>query len=543
MSRPRSPAIGRAARRVVESDVCIIGGGITAAMVAERLAERTGASITVVEAGERTASLEERSDTRARMLAYGENPWPNDHIRGQTGSGAMYSSMVVGGSAMHWGGAVPRFSPEDFRLRSLYGVASDWPISFDGIEPYFQEAEERMGVAGEQGPPEYDPRSKPYPMPPMPLSYSLERMREWTETTEIPFWTQPWARNTEPYQGRNVCRRCDTCSVCPTGAKYTPDFAFDRLLADGRIDLVTRTLVRRLTLEPGSDRIAVAEAVNRDAPDEPVEFRAGTFVVASGHAWSSHLLLLSANSRFPDGLANRTGNVGRYMTGHWYLSGFINLPMRLYPGMFVYNSLLSRRFASPGPLDRYVRHDLRLWESNVGRAPKIRGEDGRLLWGDEIMADWRGRTESESTARIRAYYDLLPDRDSRLTLDPGRTNELGDPMPRIDYRPAQESVDLQGHTVDTISGRFEQLARAAGGTMRSVGRPSELWEHPGGGCRMGDDPATSVVDRWGRTHDHENLFVVGAPTLVSGGCANGTLTFCALSLMSAQEMERALPSA
>ena len=78
--------------------------------------------------------------------------------------------------------------------------------------------------------------------------------------------------------------------------------------------------------------------------------------------------------------------------------------------------------------------------------------------------------------------------------------------------------------------------------MRSIGRPSELWEHPGGGCRMGDDPATSVVDRWGRTHDHENLFVVGAPTIVSGGCANGTLTFCALSLMSAEEMQKALPS-
>ena len=111
--------------RVVESDVCIIGGGITAAMVAERLAERTSATITVIEAGGRTASLEERAGTRARMLAYGENPFPNDHIPDQTGTGEMYRQMVVGGSAMHWGGAVPRYSPEDFRLRSLYGVGFD----------------------------------------------------------------------------------------------------------------------------------------------------------------------------------------------------------------------------------------------------------------------------------------------------------------------------------------------------------------------------------------------------------------------------------
>ena len=259
--------------RVIESDVCIIGAGITAAMVAERLAERTSASITIVEAGGRTASLEERTHTRARMLAYGENPYPNDHIPDQKGTGEMYRQMVVGGSAMHWGGAIPRYSPEDFRLQSLYGVGFDWPITFDDLEPYYQEAEERIGAAGEQGPPDCDPRSQPYPMPPLPLSYNLARMREWTDRAEIPFWTQPWARNTEPYRGRNVCQRCDTCAVCPTGAKYTPDFAFDQLLTAGRIDLIPRTLVRRLTLEPGTDRIASAEAVNRDAPDEPVDLR------------------------------------------------------------------------------------------------------------------------------------------------------------------------------------------------------------------------------------------------------------------------------
>ncbi len=532
----------RRARRVIESDVCIIGAGITAAMVAERIAERTRASIAIVEAGGRTASLAERTNTRARMLAYGENPYPNDHIPDQTGTGAMYRQMVVGGSAMHWGGAIPRYSPEDFRLRSLYGVGFDWPVSWDEIEPYYQEAEERIGAAGEQGPPDCDPRSQPYPMPPLPLSYNLARMREWTDRAGVPFWTQPWARNTEPYRGRNVCQRCDTCAVCPTGAKYTPDFAFDQLLAAGRIDLVTRTLVRRLTLEPGTDRIAAAEAVDRDFPDDPVEFRAGTFVLAAGHAWSPHLLLLSANSRFPNGLANRTGNVGRYMTGHWYVSGYIDLPMRLYPGIFANNSLLSHHFASPGPLDRYLRHDLRLWESDVGRAPRLRDDNGRPLWGDDIMADWRRRTESSATARIRAYYDVIPDRESRVTLNPQTTNSLGDPLPRLDFRASRTTLDLEDHTHGAIRSRFGELARAAGGTVMQT-RSSRLFEHPGGGCRMGDDPATSVVDPRGRTHDHENLFVVGAPTIVSSGCANGTLTFCALSLMAAEEIGRGLPPA
>ena len=524
--------------RVVESDVCIIGAGISAAMVAERLAERTQASIAVVEAGRRTAGLAERARTRDRMLAYGENPYPGDHVAGQIGTGAMYNSMAVGGAAMHWGGAVPRYSPEDFRVRSIYGVGFDWPIAFDDLEPYYQEAEERMGVAGEQGPPEYDPRSKPYPMPPLPLSYNLRRMREWTDAAGIPFWTQPWARNTEPYQGRNVCQRCDSCYVCPTGAKYTPDFAFDRLLADGRVDLVPQTLVRRLVLHADSDRIESAQAVRTDSPDETVEIRAGTFVIACGHAWSAHLLLNSAGGRFPTGLANRTGNVGRFMTGHWFASGFIELPMQLFPGIFVNNSLLSHRFASPGPLDRYLRHDLRLWESDVGRAPRLRGDDRRTLWGDEIVSDWRARTQA-ATARIRAYYDVIPDRESRLTLDPSRTNSLGDPMPRLGFRAAQATLDLERHTHDAIESRFRELARSGGGKVMRTQR-SQLFEHPGGGCRMGDDPATSVVNRWGRAHDHENLFVVGAPTIVSSGCANGTLTFCALSLMAAEEIGRGL---
>ena len=184
--------------RVVETDVCVIGAGISAAMVAERLGERTAVSITVVEAGQRTTPLDDRLARRQRMLDYGENPYPDDHVDGLTGFGTLYRSMVVGGSAMHWGGAVPRFSPEDFRLNSMYGVADDWPLSYDDLDPLYQEAEERMGVAGEQGPPEFDPRGAPYPMPAVPLGYNLERLREVAAKADIPFWTQPWAKNTVP---------------------------------------------------------------------------------------------------------------------------------------------------------------------------------------------------------------------------------------------------------------------------------------------------------------------------------------------------------
>ncbi len=526
--------------RVIESDVCIIGAGITAAMVAERLTEDTDARIAIVEAGESSVPLGDRNRRRARYLAYGENPWPNDHINDQFAHGIMSRSMVVGGQALHWGGVTPRFSPEDFRLRSLYGVSTDWPVDYDDLDPFYQEAEERIGVAGEQGPPELDPRSKPYPMPVMPLSHSLLRLKEWGESAEIPLWANPMAKTTVPYRGRNVCQRCDTCNICPTGAKYTPDFTFDRLIADGRVELVPRTLVRRLELAQGSDRVERATAADRDAPDESVELRADVFIVAAGYTWSSHLLLLSASSRYPDGLANRTGMVGRYMTGHRNVGAFIELPIRLHPGMFSSHSLVSKRFQRPGPLSRYMRHDLRVWESAVGREPRLRDDGGSVLLGDDMMADWRRRTE-RGTARVRSYYDVIPDRESRLTLESSLKNRWGDPLPHLDFRDAPESVALRGYTEDRLRALFQRMADAGTGRVLSS-RVDSTQDHPGGGCRMGDDPETSVVDSYGRTHDHENLFVVGAPTVVTGGCNNGTLTFSALALRSATEIARMLPT-
>ncbi len=524
--------------RIVEADVCIIGAGITSAMVAESVAESTDARIVVVEAGNSIFNFDERYRRRARYLAYGENPWPDDHIRDQLARGIQSRSMCVGGLALHWGGVVPRFTPEDFRLRSLYGVGSDWPIDYDELEPHYVEAEERMGVAGEQGPDDLDLRSRPYPMPPMPLTHNLVLLKEWGEKSGIPFWANPVAKTTVPYRGRNVCLRCDTCNICPTGAKYSPDFTFRRLLDEDRIDLLPRTLVRKLELSRGSDRIEEAVAVDRDAPEDPVRIRARVFVLAAGYAWSPHLLLLSESSRFPMGLANRSGLVGAYITGHRPVSAFAELPFALYPGMLGNHSLLSKRFQRPGALDRYVRHDLRLWDSTVGRAPRLRDDDGRLLLGDAALEDWRRRART-GAARMRAYYDVIPDRSSRITLDGGLRNEWGDPMPRIRFVDAPESLELRSHTEEHIRGVFDGIVRAGGGKMLSTG-VQDAYDHPAGGCRMGDDPASSVVDRFGRAHDHENLFVVGAPTAVSGGCANGTLTFSALALRSAEEVSASL---
>ena len=446
--------------------------------------------------------------------------------------------MCVGGLAMHWGGTTPRFTPEDFRMKSMFGVGDDWPISYEDLEPFYHEAEERIGVAGQPGPPELDPRTKPYPLPPLPLSYNLALLKQWAEKSGIPFWPNPVAKLSQPYRGRAKCIRCDTCNVCPTGAKYSPDFTFQELLAKKKIELYERTLVRKLVPAANSGRIEEALALDRDRPDDPVRFRAKTFVVAAGYAWSSHLLLLSASDRFPQGLANRSGLVGRYLTGHRGVNAQAEVPLRLYPGIYGADSLLSKSYQRPGRIERYVRHDLRVWESNFARQPRLKDEAGKILLGDDVMSDWRKRTESGS-ARLRCYYDVPPTRENALTLDPTAKNDWGDALPRIEYVDDAAIRSLRGAAETQIRGVFDKIVAAGGGKIVQIS-PEQFHDHPGGGCRMGADANNSVVDPTGRTHDHENLWVVGAPNFVTGGCSNGTLTMVALTLRSATEMLKSL---
>jgi quinoprotein glucose dehydrogenase len=512
-----------------ESDVCIVGGGITAAMVAQKLAElKPGLAVTVVEAGARIFDFENRAKYRERSLAYGENAWPGDFIDDQAGAGIISRTMAVGGSALHWGGVTNRFSDEDLTLRSRYGLAVDWPVAWADLERHYCEAERRLGVSGEPGPFAEDARSEPYPMAAMPLSYNLRVLKEWAEQSGIRFQGTPQAKNTAPYGGRAACMRCNTCEICPTGARYSPDVTFKQLLAAKQVTLHDGTLVRRLVKSADGTRIEFAQAVAR-ATGEAVEYRAQTFVLASGYAWSPYLLLLSE-------AANRSGLVGRYMTGHAFIGAQVELDASLYPGMNEQHSLISREFFRCAGNVPFVRHDLRVWESSAGRDPRLKDGSGRLLMGDELLQDWRSRTV-RGAARVRAYYDVHPSADSALTLDPARKNRWGDPLPAITHVLDDATVARKAATRTHILGVFDRLARANNGRVLTVSEGGYL-DHPSGGCRMGTDPATSVCDSYGRTHDHHNLFVVGSPTLPTGGCTNATLTFVALALRSVTEVAK-----
>jgi choline dehydrogenase-like flavoprotein len=417
----------------------------------------------------------------------------------------------------------------------MYGLAVDWPIEWKELETFYCEAERRLGVSGEPSPLAEDWRSEPYPMPAMPMTFNMVQLKGWAEKSGIKFWTTPQAKNTvDGYGGRGKCRRCNTCEVCPTGARYSPDWTFKQLLDAKKIQLHDQTLVRKLTLDGSTTKIASAQAAKEDGSDDNAEYRARTFVIASGYCWSSHLLLVSANSRFPNGLANTSDHVGRYLTGHLAYQTQIDLDVKIFPGMNEQHSLISRQFFRCPTDQPYARHDLRVWESASGRAPQLRDGSGKLLLGDDLLADWRSRT-TRGSARVRGYYTVEPDKDSRLTLDASTKNRWGDPLPVLQHKIDAATAARAGATRDHFQALFAQLAKANDGKMGNLSGLN-YQDHPAGGCRMGTDPSTSVVDSHGRTHDHDNLFVVGSPTLPTGGCTNGTLTFVAMTLRSAREI-------
>ena len=175
--------------------------------------------------------------------------------------------MAVGGSALHWGGVCNRFSEEDTRLKSMYGLAVDWPIEWEELERYYCEAERRIGVSGEPSPLAGGlAHREPYPMPAMPMTWNLMQLKAWAEKSGIPFWTTPQAKNTvEGYDGRSICRRCNTCEICPTGARYSPDWTFKQLLDRQEVPAArpdARAPAR--TRRAAATRIAVGAGASRE---------------------------------------------------------------------------------------------------------------------------------------------------------------------------------------------------------------------------------------------------------------------------------------
>lgn len=522
-----------------EADVVIIGSGVAGAMTACKLSDLGVRNILILEAGPRI----DRADT---VLKFREAPFmdsssgfPNpdwaprpdwngkERYIEQAGPAFLNQEYVrvVGGTTWHWGGCTPRFRPADFRLRSTYGVGADWPLDYKEMEPFYAEAEDEIGVAGDDE--DGSPRSKPFPMPPIPAGYSDKAIAQGVKSLGISFIARPAARASIPYRGRGQCMGFGTCSpICPSGAQYAAIYHVERAEKQG-VRVLENTRVDAIRTQ---GNVTFIEAKKPDGT--PVIARGKVFVLAANGLETPRLLLMSVSESLPKGIANSSGMVGRNFMEHPEISAQMKMPKRVYAGRGPESTIASSTFRD-GPF-RGKRPSMIL---SIEHMPRFHeAADALLQKGteppqlDEGIRDTIGRL-----VEMNLGAEQLPDPKNGITLNWDKRDRAGQPLMRFYY----SYSDYEQAGFDFARKTFDDIAKALKAEIITVGGPSPQY-HLMGMTRMGEDPRNSVTDTFGRSHDHKNLFILSASLFPSASAVNPTLTLAALSLRAAGEIARQL---
>jgi len=535
-----------------EVDFVVIGSGSAGGILAKELSV-AGFSTVVLEQGRyRTQSDFEHDEIDVMINGSFGGGGPQvsgqtfrhdeseEAVRGSSGFSPAYYAQTVGGSSVQFSAHFLRMREIDFRERSEFGSIqgtnfSDWPISYDELEPYYSKVEWDIGVSGAPG--HFDaPRSRPFPMPPMDINSSGALMVKGAKALGLHPDVQPHAILTRAHNGRPPCTKCGFCMFygCEMGAKSSSLAAMIPLAeASGNCEIRAECTVFRI--ETGADGRAT-EVLYFDADGKEQGQRTKAVVLSANGAESARLLLMSANQRQPEGLANSSGFVGRNLmfNCHASVGATFEHPLNEYKGVQAtrvvqdfYDADPSRGFYGGGGIDaRGMFAATPLMYALAGAPP------GTKSWGAEFKETLAHNFSHQMNLSISGTS--LPLDRNNITLDPDNTDQWGRPSIRVTYR---------DHPDDLANARFMQ-ARAleiidAAGAKRTWADPVEptnFGVHLLGTCRMGDDPATSVVDKFHRAHDIPNLFVCDGSSMVSSTRGQPTMTIMALAFRAAEHI-------
>ncbi|MBL8384254.1 MAG: GMC family oxidoreductase [Burkholderiales bacterium] len=440
----------------------------------------------------------------------------------------------VGGGTVLYAAHFPRFHPSDFRVRTCDGVADDWPVDYATLEPFFAENDRMMGVAGLAGDPAYPPKA--VPLPPVPLGASGERLAAAFNQLGWHWWPSDSAIATRPYEGRDRCVNLGPCtSGCAQGAKGSTDITYWPEAIRRGVQLRTRARVREITV--GADGMANG-AVYYDEHGREQFQAAHVVVLACNGIGTPRLMLNSVSGRFPNGIANSSGQVGRNLMLHPYASVMGTFPERL-DGQFgpAGCCIWSQEFYETDRARGFVRgYTMEIIRGRGALTTAMNGlASGQIPWGPGFHEAF-GRLFAHSAGMVAILEDL-PEAHNRVTLDPVLKDGDGIPAPAIHYTLSENSRRMLDHAV----ARATEVLRAAGATEVHAEAPWRAagW-HNMGTARMGSDPARSVVDARGRAHDVKNLFIIDGSIFVTSGGVNPTSTIQALALYIADGMKRNL---
>ncbi len=529
---------------VLTADVVIVGSGVAGAMTGYSLA-RSGVKVLILEAGPRVDRAKAVIRFRNSPTKGANSPYPAHPKVPQpdlADIGAYYvqagpvtfnglQARVVGGTTWHWGGLPLRYRPNDFVLKSKFGVGVDWPLSYDDLEPWYAQAEREIGVCG---PADYDwgsPRSTPYPMPPLSPTYLDTVVAAAAAKVGLTMAPFPHGRNSVGYDDRPPCCGNASCvPICPIGAKYDASVHVAKAEAAG-VRIEPLAIAHEIVV--GADRKVTAIRFTR--PDGSVhEARGKVFVVAAHAIETAKLLLMSSVPGGSHTVANSSDQVGR------------NLLTQLDAGMIGLTK--EKLYPYRGPVEtsgiRELRDgDFRGTMAASGTSPSNEGwvrALGPFKLAEQFAA--KGLRGAALNAAISDHMsrelamgpsaEVLPNPDNRVTLARDRLDPLGMPRPRIHFSWGQYEQDGAKVAMEYVLG----LMNALGATeLRRLGPVTDS-AVMGGTCRMGDDPKTSVVDRNLRAHDHPNLYLVGSATFPTITASPPTLTIAAFALRAALQI-------
>ncbi len=532
-------------------DVLVIGAGISGAMVATRLAQ-SGVRVTMLEAGPRIDRGKAVVQFYNALVKVPECAYPNtayaphprsddlDSYYVQTGPQKFASTYLrqVGGTTWHWLGTCLRLVPDDFHLAARFGRGVDWPLDYAKLEPWYSEAEGEIGVAGDSADDLGSPRSRPYPMPAIPMSYLDGHMVKAFAGTSYQVRATPQGRNSEVRDDRPPCCGNNSCiPICPIAAKYDGAVHVARAEKAG-VRLLAQHVVDRI--EVGANGRITAVRFKR--PDGSLgRLSARVFVLAAHAIEIPKLLLMSKGPGAPNGVANSSDQVGRNLMDHpvqlsYALAGE---PVWPYRGPLSTSGVENTRAGDW----RASRPSFRIEIGNDGwswptGAPT---SDARTLSAKGLRGEALQKALREITSRQVRFGTLteqLPDPENRIVPDYGQLDRLGLPRPRISYR-------LDDYTKAGLAEarRIHEQAFLRMGASEIHHNPDSKFQGAGhvmGTARMGTDAGHAVVDAELRAFDHPNLFIQGSAVFPTGGAANPTLTIAALALRSVEAIRKSL---